>query len=197
MTRRISLLRSAALALAAVSAAACSSIPQDGVVLQDDDRYGPREGESEITFAGSLSNQMIDLDGGGDLDINTIYFQVAGGYFLDDHQEIGGFINLSSSDTETNGSSFDSQNLGLYPYYRWNFRGEGRGWFYTGGQVGLSFVDTGPSSDSTFGFGIHGGYKHWVRPNMAIFIEPRLNYTDLDIGDLVDFTTLLGLAVTW
>ncbi len=195
MIRRLSSLP--LLALATLALASCSATPNASAPIQGGDRYGPVEGESEFTFAGNLTNQMLSADVGGDVDTNTIFLQFGGGYFLDDNQEIGGTVNLINSETKAGGSTFDAQNLGLYPYYRWNFRSEAPGWFYAGGQLGLSVIDSGfGGTDTTVGFGVHGGYKHWLRSNMAVFIEPRLNFVSLDSGDLIDFTTLLGLAVT-
>lgn len=160
--------------------------------LQREGRYGPGKGESEISFAATLTNQSIDPDQGDSIDVQTVFLQVAGGYFLDENQEIGGTLNVFNFDAD--GS--DGGAIGLYPYWRWNFRGEGRGWFYAGGQLGLNRAEFDGDSDTTIAFGGHGGYKHWLRPDLALFVEPRLNFYDQDFGDTVEFLTLFGIALT-
>ena len=172
--------------------ASCSAVAP----AVQESRYGPAAGESEASFAVSLSKSETDIDGVGTTDSTTLFAQVGGGYFLTDQQEVGGQILVSTVEVE---GADDSNTLGLFPYYRWNFRVGPRSVVYVGAQVGVQSLDSAGDDDTSFGGGVHAGFKTWLTPRVAFFIEPRLNRTDYEINgtdiEITDLTTLLGLSI--
>ena len=157
-------------------------------------------GESELTFGGSIGLVETEFDFAGaesntDVSING---QVGFGRYLTNEHEVGGqaIFNLSMPDE---GDDFGQ--YALLPYYRYNFRSSDRTWFYTGAHTGLFVFESGGESDTGFSYGIHGGMKSWLTPQVSFFVEPRLTFTSLDIGpvglDLNEFRTLIGFTYSF
>jgi len=143
-------------------------------------RYGTVEGDSLVTFGGSLSD--TNRDGGGST--TTITAQVGYGRFLTDTREVGGQFLLSDSD--------DFTVISIAPYYNWNWKQSERTWFYAGPHLGIVKID-GPGFDDTdLSFGVHGGLRQWITPNTSYFIEPRFTTS----SDFDEFAILFGLNVS-
>jgi hypothetical protein len=180
--------------LAAVSGvllSACSSLapaPQS-----EDARYGPSAGESSLSFSGNLSKQSVEIDGGGGADVDLLTLQLGVGKFLSDTREWGGQISVLQADAD--GETLST--LGITPYYRINVRTNDTTWFYYGLQGGLAQAEFGDDSESSFSYGIHGGYKSWIRPDVAVFVEPQFNKTSFDAADVDEFRILFGLTVVF
>jgi len=168
----------------ATSCAAVVPAPQDGT-----GQYGPLVGESLLTFGGSLSRS--DPDGGSDTD--SLTGQVGGGYFLDEHQEVGGQLLFALLD----GDGFEANIYQVAPFYNYNFRQSSRTWYYAGPHIGLIFTDFeagGVSDDDTsLSYGVHGGVRQWMTPRTSWFIEPRITQS----SEIDDFSILFGLNVAF
>lgn len=201
------------LVAAAVWLASCSSVPSAAPIapapaplssLQSTPTgsggYGPVAGESEFTFAASLAstNTELDIPGQGSNTDNSFNGQVGYGRYLTDEHEVGGqfLFNLFMPD-----QGDDQTQLGVLPYYRYNFRQSDRTWFYAGVQAGLQQFEQGGESDTAFSYGIHGGMKSWLTPQVSVFVEPRLTFSEFEFGpislDSRDFRILLGLSYTF
>jgi len=166
--------------------ASCAASP----VVQGGDFYGPAEGESELTFGGSLGKTSIDFDGGGSSDVTTVDGQLGYGRYLTDEHEVGGQVIMSLAQPDVGD---DSGTIGLLPYYRYNIRNGDRSQYYVGGHTGLvSF--RGADTETAFSYGIHGGFKSWLTQQLSFFVEPRLTFTSFDGFEIDEFRTLLGFT---
>lgn len=186
-------------ALPLVTACAAAPPPAAGPLAQTPtgSAYGPSEGESELTFGGSLgvTKTKIDFPGAPSNTDTTLNGQVGYGRYLTDNHEVGGQVifNITKPDQGS-----DSGVLGILPYYRYNFRQSDRTWFYGGVHAGLQQFKGSGESDTGLSCGIHGGMKSWLTPQVSFFVEPRLTFSDLSIGpvdlELTEFRTLLGFS---
>ena len=162
---------------------------------QTGDLYGPAPGESELTFGGSFGHVSTEIGGGGSLDVRTLDGQVGYGRYVTEHHEYGGqlIFNISQPD-----QGDDTGNLGILPYYRYNFRPSERTWYYAGVHAGLIRFEAGGESDMGFSCGIHGGMKSWLTPQISFFVEPRLTFSEVSLGsvdvEVDEFRTLLGFT---
>ncbi|MFT5286885.1 MAG: hypothetical protein ACI8TQ_003060 [Planctomycetota bacterium] len=156
-----------------------ASAPQGG------GHFGPLPGESILTVAGSISSQEPDV---GDT-TDTVIAQVGIGHFLDEVREVGGQILIANSSS----GNFESEVLGLLPYFNWNFRQSEQTWFYAGPHAGLievTFSGGGfNESETELSYGVHGGMRQWVTSRSAFYIEPRITKS----SKLDDFTILFGI----
>ena len=143
-------------------------------------RYGTIEGESILTFGGSLSNQ--DFDSGGDT--KNLTAQVGYGRFLANDREVGGQALISESD--------DFTFINLAPYYNWNWKHSERTWYYAGPHAGLGIIEGPGFDDTVFSVGVHAGLRQWVTPRTSYFIEPRITTS----SDLDEFAILFGINVS-
>jgi len=175
----------ALLSLPLVACAATSS-----PAAQEGGAWGPSQGESELTFGGSIGNLTIDPDAGDDISINTLDGQLGYGRYLTDQHEVGGQVILSLQSPD---EGDDSGTVGLLPYYRYNIRSGDRGQYYVGGHTGIVQFQ-GEDSETSFSYGIHGGFKSWLTTELSFFVEPRLTFTSFDGFDLNEFRTLLGFT---
>lgn len=190
------------LALTGLFAGACAAPalpgPYPPVGAQSDPlgtAYGPLKGESELTFGGSLGSTKSKFDGGSSTTDTSLNGQVGYGRFLTNEREVGGqlIFNVLSPD-----QGDDLRQIAILPYYRYNFRQSERTWFYAGGHLGLQKFEAGGESDTAISYGIHGGMKSWLTPQVSFFVEPRLTFSNYDLGgidlDVTDFRTLVGFS---
>ena len=189
-----------------LSLASCSSFPSapqgapSATPTGSSGGFGPVAGESEFTFAASLASTNTDLDipGVSSNTDTTLNGQVGFGRYLTNEHEVGGqfLFNLFKPD---NGG--DQIQIGILPYYRYNFRQSDRTWFYGGVHAGIQRFEQGSNSDNSFSCGLHGGMKSWLTPQVSVFVEPRLTFSEFDFGalsiDSRDFRVLLGLSYTF
>jgi len=170
----------------------------------DASTYGPANGESEVTFGGSLGIKSTDssLNGvsGGTTDDIGLTAQVGYGYYVTRSHELGAQVLFNLNRPDGGG---DNGTIGLFPYYRLNFRGADRLQFYVGAHGGLQQFEQddqmgGSQSDSGFSYGGHVGLKSWLTPDLSFFFEPRftlstLSFDSVDV-DIEEFRVLLGFT---
>lgn len=181
---------SALLALATSCATFTNSTPAQG------ERFGPSKGQSEVSFGGTLSSQELETDFGS-FDSDSLIAQASYGHYLTDEVEVGGQLITSFSDSE--GS--ETTAIGIQPYGRYNFRLNERTVAYAGVHLGLlHFIiddDFSDESETAFSYGVHGGFKSWLNPTTAFFVEPRYTETSFDEFDINQFDIILGFAITF
>ena len=163
-------------------------------------QYGPVKGESELSFGGNFTK--TDSDGFTD---QTIAVQVGAGILLSNSLEFGGQAIAGYSKSETSGfgpsTESTSTNIGLLPYFRWNFRLSHRAWLYLGPHFGVVQFDDGTFDESVFSYGGHAGFKVWVNPRTSLFIEPRFTSYSIETAggaaevDIDQTDVLVGLTV--
>lgn len=179
--------------VATLASCASTSAPYQPVA-QTGDIYGPAEGESELTFGGSFGTVSTEV-AGSSTDTTGFDGQVGYGQYLSNEHEVGGqlIFNLQSPD-----EGDDTGSISVLPYYRYNFRGADRIQYYLGVHGGLSQIDAAGDSDTGFSYGIHGGLKSWLTPQVSFFVEPRLTFSSIEISgvdiDIDEFRTLLGFT---
>ena len=146
--------------------------------------FGPTGGDNLFSIGGSIGKTSIDTSG-GDFDQTNFNLQASVGRFLTDVHEVGVSLgeNYSKIDPPSGGST-DSISTTIAGYYNYNFRTSPRTWFYAGAHLGFYIADQNNDTDTSIAIGIHGGVRHWLTQNAAIFAEPRLTRSELS-GDTV------------
>ncbi len=147
--------------------------------------FGPTGGENLFSIGGSLGRTTIDSSG-GDFQMTNFILQGSVGRFLTDVHEVGVSLgeNYTKLDAPGGGGDTDSISTTIAGYYNYNFRTSPRTWFYAGAHLGLYVADQNNETDANVAIGIHGGVRHWLNENAALFAEPRLTRSELS-GDTV------------
>jgi opacity protein-like surface antigen len=182
-------------ALAALLAPGCAS-PNGAALNAQTERFGPTAGESEISAAGAISSTEIEFDGGGDASIDDITAQVGYGYYYTDEIEFGGQVLVSISEFDFDGEDSTNTAIAVLPYGRYNFRINERSTWYAGAQLGYQQFEGDGQDENAFGYGVHGGFKSWLSPEVSFFVEPRYTITDYGDFDINEFLILLGFSYT-
>ena len=164
----------------------CAS-PSSGPAQDLAERYGPAEGESEISAGGAVGIRSNKLTVGGvsATEDQVLYSgQIGLGYYLSDAHEVGAQLVISGTTTDADPGG-DNETQALLPYYRYNFRFSDRAQWYLGLHAGASRQKAGGESSTDLSYGAHAGFKSWINPDLSFFFEPRFTVTDLDT-DFVD-----------
>lgn len=180
------LLRTTLLALSCALVTGCAT-PTAG------ERFGPETGDSELNAAASLSSTDTEV-GSSTSTTDTLTGQFGIGYYVDEQLEVGGQVILAKLEAD----GFEATSTALLPYVRWNFRSNERSWFYAGAHAGYQSQESSgsgfSSDDSAVSYGIHGGFKSYLSPRTAVFVEPRFTITNFDDFDTEQFLWLLGFT---
>jgi hypothetical protein len=158
--------------------------PVAGAVVQD--AVQPTGGVQLFSFGGDLRNTDY-----GDFEVDTLLLRTAGGYFLDEHHEVGGAITLIRFDFDGG----DATIWDLSPYYNYNVALQPRLWAYGGAHLGLTMVDASGADDTAIAYGLHAGARYWVTPRAAFYAEPGFTLTEIENEDVTDIYILFGFTV--
>ncbi len=103
------------------------------------------------------------------------------GYFISDGIAIGAEIG-GGLQTVKDGDNVWS--YGVSPFIRYYFPegASSTGRFFGQGSVGISGASAGSDSDTSFAFGINGGYAHFITDNVALEGMIGYNYSKSDLA---------------
>ncbi|MEO6711592.1 MAG: hypothetical protein ABI054_02205 [Planctomycetota bacterium] len=144
-------------------------------------------GENLFSIGGSFGTTEIDND-----DTTSINLQAAFGHFLTDVHEVGGQLNENYTSPDKGDDTIFTSVTGFYNY---NFRQNPRTWFYVGPHAGFLLADAGGEDDTALAIGVHGGVRHWLSENSAVFAEPRLTFSEFDGDDVRTAEVIFGYTV--
>lgn len=103
------------------------------------------------------------------------------GYFISDGIAIGAELG-GGLQTVKDGDNVWS--YGFSPFVRYYFPegASSTGRFFGQGSVGVSGASAGSDSDTSFAFGINGGYAHFITDNVALEGMVGYNYSKSDLA---------------
>ena len=103
------------------------------------------------------------------------------GYFISDGIAIGAELG-GGLQTVKDGDNVWS--YGVSPFIRYYFPegASSTGRFFGQGSVGISGSSAGSDSDTSFAFGINGGYAHFITDNVALEAMVGYNYSKSDLA---------------
>lgn len=103
------------------------------------------------------------------------------GYFISDGIAIGAEIG-GGLQTVKDGDNVWS--YGVSPFIRYYFPegASSTGRFFGQGSVGISGASAGSESDTSFAFGVNGGYAHFITDNVALEGMVGYNYSKSDLA---------------
>lgn len=103
------------------------------------------------------------------------------GYFISDGIAIGAEIG-GGLQTVKDGDNVWS--YGVSPFIRYYFPegASSTGRFFGQGSVGISGASAGSESDTSFAFGVNGGYAHFITENVALEGMVGYNYSKSDLA---------------
>lgn len=161
--------------------------------------YGPAQGNSTLSFSGTVSDRQITPDGFPTTKNTSVIGQVGYGYFVTDKHEIGARLAVDIFDSNVAGADRDLLELSLL--YNYNFSKTPRTWWYVGADAGIVHVDDeGAGSSDDFIYGVHVGMRQWISPTTAIVVEPFYQNATFETaaGDADEdrFGVLFGFEVT-
>lgn len=115
------------------------------------------------------------------------------GYFISDGVAIG---LTAGGGLQTVKDGDNIWNYKVAPFVRYYFPegASSSGRFFGQGDVGISGASAGSHSDTSFAFGINGGYAHFITPSVALEAMVGYNYSKSDVAD-AKAQTGLGLSV--
>jgi hypothetical protein len=159
-----------------------------------DESFGPKDNQLLVTLNGAFS--YINPDHADNTTSINGNFEV--GWFKTREHEIGGQLFTDYSHSTHN----DNEQLFLGPYYNYNWYRTPRQTFYGGPHLGLSYFKLKApgfsDSETSFAYGIHGGWRQWLTPTVSFNIEPRFTHTNLSSslgGDRDEFDILFGFSL--
>lgn len=151
-----------------------------------DSRYGPSRQsliyDVNVSLLQDTIQPPVSAPGTASEGTNsTIYFNPNLGYMLTDNVEIGAGV----------AGTYRAQDIGddLYSltarvYGNYIHRATNRLWLQAGPELGVQFTDAGPYDFSGNVYGLQGGVRYWVGPNVAM--STMLSWRHLPDQESVD-----------
>lgn len=146
---------------------------QEGTLSPEE--YGLRKGATELSAQGSFDTTKGSQTYTGALSLSR---------FLTKNHEVGVTTLWMGNHSSGSGYSSDTTMTALAGTYSYNILLSDRASIYAGPQAGWVNSSTdygsGSTSNSSFSYGLHAGYRSFFTANAAWFVEYR--YTTYDTG---------------
>lgn len=154
----------------------------------DPNAYGVQASQLLLSFSGSYT-----YDNQRDAEVESLRLEASLGWFATQAHEFGARLDYLYDTTafdEGGGTTNDALRFG--PYYNWNTELSPRLDAYVGPHAELfSFDPSGDGRSNDFGIGVQVGARYWLRPGIAIQLEPRWTLREHSENE---FQTLFGLS---
>jgi opacity protein-like surface antigen len=156
--------------------------------------YGPDKSDYLIGFDATYRHSRADAVSSSSDETELFQARVQFGWFYSRRHELGLEFSPEFVQTEAGG---DTTFLTLGPYYNYNHWAAPRTTLYGGPHLGLTYLDaSGIDSDTALSWGVHGGVRYWISPNVSVNVEPRFTVADQEDdfgGETTNIDVLFGI----
>ena len=153
------------------------------------------QGKYEITGTTSFgfSSTSIDVDGGGEADVDTIELNLDAQYYFQKNFAVGAFFEYEDVDADLGG---DATFWMIGPQATYNISLDEKLSVFLNGGVGYANYEIGDVDADGFGFRVAGGLKYFFTSNIAAVAQLRYTWLSLDVdnGPDVDYDDF-GLGI--
>ncbi len=114
------------------------------------------------------STYTVTPDVGAETDVDTLNFNVSHGWFVTGNAELGGKLAYDSAESDTGGTTTESDAYTLAGYARWYFAGGSNLYPYVEGLLGMGNVDMGATDDDFIRYSLGVGAMNFITASTAL-----------------------------